>query len=925
MLTEKRNPAAGGEPANGAGAHWDGVQQNYSTADSTADAAVSLFTATNPSRLSKRYHLDQQGQLLTAPGGSLVRGEYRRMECGEPWQLATLIDGLRPDQALAFGVARAERSPVASRKAAKEGDITRTREHFDWPAAPGWLMLDYDPEATAKPLDRDGLLSVLREAWPDIERAPLVLGDSGSSHIYHADTGECVKGRGGLRCYVLVADARDIPRAGEVLHKRLWLAGHGFYLVSKSGALLERGPVDAVVWQPERLDFAAGAACIAPLEQRRPPAEPRNNDAAPIDTRATLPDLTAAELEELAELRRQEREAMAPDQALQREEWVEQRLDEIQPKDVEEARARLTDAVTNGRLYGDFVLHHQSGKRVTVGQVLDDPDRWHGQRFADPLEPDYRADSRIAWLNLRSGGRPFIYSHAHGGARYTLIRASATLKAQPGEMPRIVREADALMAEAGVVFQRGGQLVRVVEDGTLFGVQPPWLRTHLEEVAAWLRWDGRAKDWLPADAPGDLAPRILANRGGWSVPELTGVIRGPILRPDGSLLNQPGYDKATGLLLLADHPDGWPAIPAHPSREQVRAALATLWEPFARFPYVDDVSRAVQLAALLTAVQRPLLETAPAFAWNAYRAGTGKSKGAKATAWLGGSEPVESPWSEQAEEQRKRLMSALMAGPSSLLLDNVSGPMDSDTLCAVLTASEFRDRKLGVSEDVSAPTRVLVAATGNNLRLVGDLSRRVLVATIDHGVENPERLAFPFDPVARVRERWLHYRAAALTVLRGFLAEGAPAHGLGTMGSYEQWDALIRQCVVWVRAEGLAGFSLADPADAVARNYDNDPETQKLRALVAAWHAQHAAAPVRVATLISTAGGDVDGCTFPQYDEGRAALLEALQEIAGDRGYVNRRRLGRWIERHAGRVVDGLRIESAGEAYKTRQWRVVQV
>ncbi|MCH8491132.1 MAG: hypothetical protein LAT81_14555 [Oceanicaulis sp.] len=889
-----------------------------------AQARVSLFSSERPARLSKLYRLTDSAEVRTEPGGSLVRGTYERRECSDPVQLAQLIDGLQPNQALAFGVARVETAPVASRRVAEDGDITRTREHFDWPAGPGWLMLDYDPEATDAPFDRDGLLEVLAEAWPEIKRAPVVLGDSGSSHIYRADTGECVKGRGGLRCYVLVADARDIPRAGAALHMRLWLAGFGFYSVSASGSLLERSPVDAVVWQPERLDFAAGAKCVPPLEPRRPPAESRNNEAAPIDTRATLPDLTPGELETLEEPRCTARERVAPEQAMQREEWVEQRLAEIEPEDVEAARARLTDAVTSRRLYGDFMLRHQSGETVTVGRLLDDPDRWHGERFADPLEPDYRGDMRIAWLNLKSGGRPYIHSHAHGGSRYTLTRASATLKAQAGQMPRIVNEADALMAVAGVVFQRGGQLVRVVDDGSIFAVQQPWLRTHLEEVAAWQKWDGRSKAWVPADAPGDLPSRILANRGGWTVPELTGVIRGPILRPDGSLLSQPGYDEATGLLLLADHPDGWPVIPRQPNQQQVRAALATLWEPFAHFPFADDLSRAVQLAALLTAVQRPLLETAPGFAWNAYRAGTGKSKGAKATAWLGGSEPVESPWSDQAEEQRKRLMSALMAGPSSLMLDNISGPMDSDTLCSILTASEFRDRKLGVSEDVSAPTRVLITATGNNLRLVGDLSRRVLVTTIDHGVESPERLVFPFDPVARVRERWRHYRAAALTILCGFLADGAPARGKGTMGSYEQWDALIRQCVVWVQGEGLAGFDLADPADAVARNYDNDPETQKLRALLSAWYEQHTATPVRVATLITSAGCP-DSPSFPQYDPKRAALMEALQEIAGEPEKVNRRRLGRWIERHAGRVVDGLRIEDAGEAYKTRQWRVVRV
>lgn len=887
---------------------------------------ISLITSQQPTTLAKRFFYNKSGQLEKKSAGSVVRGEYQKIEANTPDELAAIIDSLKHNQALTYGIAKLDRSPIASRKEAGEGDITRTRDNFDWPAGGGVMFLDIDPKPNGEPLDRHALMSVLKEVWPDIETAPVVLGDSGSSHIYHSETDECLKGQGGLRCYILVADARDIPRAGEVLHKRLWLAGYGYYAVSESGALLDRSMIDAVVWQPERLDFAAGAKCDPPLEQRRPAPEALNNNAARIDTRATLPDLTTAEVERLKEIQKKEREEVRPDQEIAQMEWVETRLAAIKPEEgkEEDTRHRLNDAVKNGRLYGDFILYHQRKGPVSVGEILDDPERWHGERFADPLEPEYRGDKRIAWVNLRSGSRPYIYSHAHGGRRYTLVRASATIKAQAGEMPRLISEADALMKDAKEVYQRGGQLVRVLKDGRIHGVQVPWLRTHLECIISWLKWDGRSKNWVPTDCPGDLAQRIVGNRGGWEVPELTGVIRGPILREDGSLLDQPGYDPATGLLLMADHPDGWPQIPQEPTTAQVYEALTTLWEPFEHFPYVDDLSRGVQLAALLTAPQRPLLETAPAFGYNAYKAGTGKSKAAKATAWLGGSEPVESPWSDQPEEQRKRLMSSLMAGPQNLMLDNISGAVNSDTLCSILTASSFTDRKLGVSEDISASTKVLITLTGNNLHLVGDLARRVLVTTIDHGVENPERLAFPFDPVARVRERWLYYRAAALTVLRGFIAAGAPAYGEGRMGSYEKWDAMIRQCVCWLMAEGLTPFGVADPADAVTHNYEHDPETQKLSAVLVGWYSLYNSKPLRIAQVIQDCTHKAD-FNNQSGDDKHGELLEVLREIAGEPEKVNSRRLGRWIERNAGRIIDGLKFERATKQRGVARWVVTVV
>ena len=95
----------------------------------------------------------------------------------------------------------------------------------------------------------------------------------------------------------------SIPRAGQVLFDRLWLAGFGRYEISKSGALLARTVMDATVFQPERLDFCGGAAVGKGLVQRLPEPVLFNGDAPYLDTRAALPDLTAEERERLAHLR----------------------------------------------------------------------------------------------------------------------------------------------------------------------------------------------------------------------------------------------------------------------------------------------------------------------------------------------------------------------------------------------------------------------------------------------------------------------------------------------------------------------------------------------------------------------------------------------------------------------------------------------
>ncbi|HSG58351.1 MAG TPA: hypothetical protein VLA06_02385, partial [Woeseiaceae bacterium] len=113
---------------------------------------------------------------------------------------------------------------------------------------------------------------------------------SASSHIHDRATGDDLTGLRGQRLYMLVAEAGDIPRAGAALVDRLWAAGLGRIVASAAGSALERCPVDASVWQPERLDFAAGAVCGPGLAQRRGVPRLIPGGVEVVDTRSVLPD-----------------------------------------------------------------------------------------------------------------------------------------------------------------------------------------------------------------------------------------------------------------------------------------------------------------------------------------------------------------------------------------------------------------------------------------------------------------------------------------------------------------------------------------------------------------------------------------------------------------------------------------------------------
>ena len=54
-------------------------------------------------------------------------------------------------------------------------------------------------------------------------------------------------------------------------------------------------------------------------------------------------------------------------------------------------------------------------------------------------------------------------------------------------------------------------------------------------------------------------------------------------------------------------------------------------------------------------------------------------------------------------------------------------------------------------------------------------------------------------------------------------------------------------------------------------------------------------------------------------------LREILHNIADERGIINRRRVGRWISRNAGRIVDGKRFVRAAGKSSAEKWLVESV
>lgn len=891
-------------------------------------ATLSIITAIKPDRLSKAFSLGANGDLLKSPGGNLWQGNVETRELVKLADLATTLQSLTPAQALVYGVPINAATRVLTRKAFAEAGkpddaTTRTNDAFRWPDGAGVLMLDYDPPPEAEALDRDTLVQTIRQAAPGLADAAMLWWTSASSCIWNGESE--LHGIKGQRIYMLIEDASDIPRAGQVLVDRLWLAGYGRIEISKSGALLERTVVDASVWQSSRLDFAGGAACGAGLEQRRGDPVIINGKTDLIDTRIALRDLTPDEREQLATLKAETRGKVQHDAEEIKGHWVEARVQEMakgtdreDPERVDAARAIARRALETSVLAGDFmVMVDVDGKTqmVSVGKLLDNRDRYHGCLTRDPLEPDYDGARLVGRLYLLQP-RPILHSFAHGGKAYRLHRAPARVEIVKGHTAEAATAAIDLLRRDPVAFDFGGQLA-LADDGRVHPLCEHGLAHHLATVTQFWKMVKQGDVIVPVDCdpPAGLLKQIIAQGERRKLKPLDGVITGPTVRQDGSAITAPGYDTATRLL-FDPMGEAVPDVPIRPTVEQARVALDTLMQPFQMFPFVDAGARGALLAAILTAVVRPVLPTAPAFAFDAPIQGSGKTLLASCIGALTeGRVPDVWPHTQgrDDEETRKRLFTALRTGCRALVWDNVTGIFDSASMAAFITADAMVDRVLGKSESIRIPNRALLILTGNNLQFAGDLPRRVIICRIDPETDQPFARQFEIDPLNHVLRHRIEMMAAACTLIRArYTHEMQPAPG--RLASFEGWDDLVRQTVVWAD-KMLRPLELGDPMDLVREAQAADPEADALFALLDALQDQFANAEFSAKEVIAAMTHSVTG-----------PIETAIFDLVGEKPARSARSLGRVLKFREGRIVHGLRLTGRQETNSgARMYRVQSV
>ncbi|WP_410815505.1 hypothetical protein [Micromonospora sp. 050-3] len=347
--------------------------------------------------------------------------------------------------------------------------------------------------------------------------------------------------------------------------------------------------------------------------------------------------------------------------------------------------------------------------------------------------------------------------------------------------------------------------------------------------------------------PRDILSSVLAGKTWPGVPPLRGIIGAPVLRRDGTLLQQPGYDPATGLYLASKV--ALPPVPDQPTPEQVDEARTFLLGRFLRdFPWASAADRANYVALLATPILRHFTRSLTPFALiDATMPSSGKTILTAGPGMLYGQRVM--TWAYSDEELRKSITAVLAEQVGVVIWDNLAEGtvIDSAVLAQLVTSGVWSDRQLGASRNVATVNDRLWMATGNNLQVGGDMASRTVRVRLDPDMPRPELRDQRGFGIPHL-DQWITDPANQLTVLWHLLVlvldwtrRGAPRVSGLSMRQFTPWAQALGG---FLAHHGIDGF-LTNAAD--IREIDED-ET-RWRAFLTCWHDRHGGRAMTAAEL----------------------------------------------------------------------------
>ena len=373
-------------------------------------AYISRFTsATGP--VAKTFSF-ANGKVIKESNAAIYQGQACTLDADEPQELQKVLNNLLPNQAVGLGVLEVLNTSLPLTKDAhrNQGEIARTKEFFHHNEGAGWGLIDVDtkdlPDSVIEKLECENIVLDILRCVPELRDTAYLVRPSSSAGITEPDGTK--RKATGYHIFFRLEYAPDLPHILRIMHERCWLAGLGYLMLSKSGSILERSPIDLAVAGAERLIFEAPPKIIPPLKRVRP--------SDWINSGKSLGSLPGVDAEEVEKLKHAARTEIKPAAAKATKQYTETQVERIQAqtKVSKTAARRIFKQRMSGKEFSDDdVLETSRGTFEGIGDFLDRVTGSYGMPC--PIEgSEYGTTTAYFYPTGSNGPEPLIISFAHG-------------------------------------------------------------------------------------------------------------------------------------------------------------------------------------------------------------------------------------------------------------------------------------------------------------------------------------------------------------------------------------------------------------------------------------------------------------------------------------------------------------------------------
>ena len=369
--------------------------------------------------------------------------------------------------------------------------------------------------------------------------------------------------------------------------------------------------------------------------------------------------------------------------------------------------------------------------------------------------------------------------------------------------------------EHPVIFRRGNTFSTIlVNDEEIYSIEvcnSARLRYEMSKYCTWLMVKSTKDGPIisPTNPKKDHSDMLFSMDAGGLYP-LRGLANHPILNEDGSIDNNPGYNKESGYYI----PEGNTVDLIEDMT--LDEAKYHLWDLFGELPWSNEKDFINMLSIGLTLLMRPIIDGPTPIHAVIAEAECGKSLLADTISYVIMGMPSRArqvPYF--GDEWRKKLLADLSEGQELLYYDNLKNPtkqidgeeveveLDASSLASTITAPYFSDRILGSSKNASFKVNCTWLITMHSLVMTRELERRCLRIEMSIAKRQARKEPFKYTNLCKhaLNNRSL-YLSAFFTLIRNWFEKEQPL-GTNLLNSFEDWSEKIGGVL---GAAGYEGF-----------------------------------------------------------------------------------------------------------------------